>query len=231
MPAEGFRDWPPRRHQAQLEAVVALKGNNAIHRPHTRSCEASIAAAPVRARPARRRSRRGFDQPIDPSFRCRLACGEADARLRNHVGHQFRCQRLGATKLCLQHTKVLLVFWIEQHDTSLRLPLRKWTKGHKETRWKKCPRNRDFISVRMSRHKDLQARFILSPGLSTGPGAFAVYRLRFLPAFPMRRAGPRQLERLFLVEGPRCARGAFGAQSCLPHHELRVLRWRLRYSF
>src|SRR4051794_11783271 len=83
--------------------------------------------------------RAGFDQPIDPSFRCRLACGEADARLRDDLEHQLRCQRLGATKLCLQHTKVLLVYWIEQHDTSLRLLLRKWAKGHKETRWKKCP--------------------------------------------------------------------------------------------
>ena len=59
----------------------------------------------------------GFDQPIDPSF----AAPRMRRNIRtprHHVGHQFRRHRLGATKPRLQHTKVLLVFRIEQHDTS-----------------------------------------------------------------------------------------------------------------
>jgi len=40
----------------------------------------------------------------------------------NHVSDEFRGQRLSVANLRLQHTKMLLVFWIEQHDTSLTRP-------------------------------------------------------------------------------------------------------------
>ena len=47
--------------------------------------------------------------------------GEANAPVRDQVGHQFRRQRSRAMKLRFQPAEVLLVFWIEQHDTSLLL--------------------------------------------------------------------------------------------------------------
>ena len=66
LPAEGFRDWPPRRHRVRAATAAASKASSAIRHPRTRSGEASIAAA----RTATKRKRcispgAGFDQPID----------------------------------------------------------------------------------------------------------------------------------------------------------------------
>ena len=61
----------------------------------------------------------GIDQSTDPTLRRGTARCKPRAQLRDDLHHEFRRDRLGATKLCLQQTKVLLVYGIEQHDTSL----------------------------------------------------------------------------------------------------------------